>query len=135
MLCAQILFMGHADVFLAHRAVYLSSIKLRVAKKPANLFNRHAAVQSIGRHCSPDPVWMDVFYTGFPAKDPEHSFNAIFGQSAVRLLKRHEQRRIIISAAVEVHFKVYAGGRREVSFAFFGAFSEYSDVVGGEIDI
>ena len=127
--------MGHADVFLAHRAVYLSSIKLRVAKKPADLFNRHATVQSVGRHCSPEPVWMDVFDAGFPSKDPEHSFNAIFGQAAVWALKRHEQRRIIISATVEVHFKVYAGGRREISFMFFGAFSKYGDVIGGEIDV
>lgn len=70
--------MGHADVFLAHRAVYLSSIKLRVAKKPTDLLNRHTAVEGIGRHGPPEPVWMDVFYTGFSAKDPEHSLNAVF---------------------------------------------------------
>lgn len=127
--------MGHADVFLAHRAVYLSSIKFRVAKDATDLLNRHTAIQSIGRHGPAESVWMDVFYTGFPAKDPEHSLNAVFGQAAVWALKRHEQRRIIVSAAVEVHFKVYAGGRREISFAFFGAFFEYSDVIGGEIDV
>ena len=127
--------MGHADVFLAHRAVYLSSIKLRVAKEAADLFNRHATVKGVCRHGPAESVWMDVFYTGFPAKDPEHSLNAVFGQAVVWALKRHEQRRIIISATVEVHFKIYAGGRREISFTFFGAFSKYGDVIGGEIDV
>lgn len=56
--------MRYPDVFLVHRTINLRRVKLGMAQKAADLLNRHAAVESVGRHGPAEPVRMYVFNTG-----------------------------------------------------------------------
>ena len=127
--------MRHPNILLVDRAVYLCCVKLCVAQKATDLFNRHTSVERIGCHSPAEPVRMDIFNTGPASEFAEHTFNAVFTEAPVWLMERHKQGWIVIGAAVEVHFKVNSSGWRYISLTLFCPLAEDSDVVTGKVDV